>query len=40
MGMLFSAHILIFIPHPDKTWDLYRPFSWKVSSDFMDTEPV
>lgn len=37
MGVLFSAHILIFVPHPDKTWDLYGPFSCKVSSDFVDS---
>lgn len=40
MSVLFSAHILIFSPHPDKIWDLYRLFSWKVSSDFKDIGPV
>lgn len=40
MSVLFSAHILIFSPHPDKIWDLYNLFSWKVSSDFVDTGPV
>lgn len=40
MGVLVFAHILVFVPHPDNIWDLYRPFSSKVSSDFVDTGPA